>query len=180
VRALLALLLSATLWYLIYQGRVLPGYLADTAYLGVAFYFGARTSDEEKPPERPRRQPLFLPKGFVRGIIVAGFLGLYAFLWFTDRARLEEPGFETVTAIFDLLVGYVAGVLVSAVVRAGARQARSGTLALFGHLRALLALVGVAFLCLTAITGEDAVVPPIYLTLLHVLVAFYFGSRSVK
>jgi len=175
VRAILALMLSLVVWYLVYQGRALPVYLADTAFLGIAFYFGARTSDEEKASEKPRRQPLFLPRGFVRGLIVGGFLGLYGLLWWQGR-----PADPVVTAIFELLAGYAVGVGVSVTVRATSKRARPTALAAFGHARAMLTLVGVGFLCVAAVTGQDAVVPPVLLTALQFLVAFYFGSRSVR
>lgn len=175
VRALLALILTATLWYLILRERLVPVYLADTAFLAVTFYFGARTSDEEKRSEAPRRQPLFLPKGFVRGLIVAGTFGVYGYLWYSGRGIPDA-----LRVIFELFIGYTAGVVVSGVVRAGARAAQPGALAAFGHARATLCLVGVSFLCIAAVFGADAVVPPIYLTVLQFLVSFYFGSRSVR
>jgi len=175
VRALLALILSATLWYLIAKDRLVPDYLADTAFLAVAFYFGARTSDEEAKSERPRRQPLFLPRGIVRGVIALGFFGVYGLLWYQQRAIPDY-----ITAIAELLLGYVVGVAVSVAINSSAKRSSPGMRSAFGHARALLCLVGVSFLSLAAVLGFNDAVPPIYITALQFLVSFYFGSRAVR
>ena len=165
-------MLTVTVWYLVFVERLVPDYLADTAFLAIVFYFGAR-STEEGTGAAPR-QPLYLPRGFVRGLIVAGTLGIYAYIWFLGR---QIP--EILRTIVDLFVGYVIGVAVSATVRATSRRARPGALAAFGHARALLCLAGVGLLCLAAVTEQHAAVPAVYITVLHMLVAFYFGSRAV-
>ena len=176
VRALLVVILSLTFWYLVYRGLLVPDYLAQTVFLAVAFYFGARTSDEKAPSEKKTRAPLGLPRGFVRGFVSLGFLGLYAYLWFARPADIPP----VLAAIFELLIGYVAGVVLSAVVRSSSRRTSSGALAAFGHARALLCLVGVVFLSFAAVTDQSGLVPPLYIPALQFLVSFYFGSRSVR
>jgi len=172
VRALLVVMLTLTLWYLVLLEKVVPDYLADTAFLAIAFYFGERSTREGIGTAK--RQPLYMPRGVVRGAIVGGFFTVYVYQWISGH---QIP--PVVTSIVDILAGYAVGVAVSLAVRASTRKARSGALAAFGHARALLTLAGVAFLCSISVTGQDAMVPPVYLTVLDLLVAFYFGSRSV-
>ncbi len=173
VRALLVVMLVLTLWYLVIVQRVVPDYLADTAFLAIVFYFGERSTREGTGTAK--RQPLYMPRGVVRGAIAGGFFSVYAYLWASGR---QIP--PAVTSIVDILAGYTVGVVVSLAVRASTKNTRPGALAAFGHAKALLTLLGVASLCAIAITGQDAMVPPVYITLMDLLVAFYFGSRAVQ
>ena len=172
VRALLVVMLTLTLWYLVILERIVPDFLTDTAFLAILFYFGERSVNEGMGTAK--RQPLYMPRGVVRGLIVGGFFLVYGYQWLLGR--LIPP---ILTSIVDILAGYSVGVAVSLAARASARNARPGVLATFGHARALLTLVGVAFICTIAVTGQDALVPPTFITVLDLLVAFYFGSRAV-
>ena len=172
VRALLMIMLTMTVWYLVVLERIVPEYLADTAFLAIVFYFGERSVSEGT--STTRRQPLFMPRGVVRGAVVVGFFIIYAYQWLSGR---QIPPF--LTSIVDILAGYTAGVAVSLAIRASSRNAKPGILSAFGHARALFTLLGVGILCAIAITGRDAMVPPVFLTILDLMVAFYFGSRAV-
>src|SRR3990172_3157799 len=57
VRAVLALILCATMWYLVYLGEAVPGLLASAVLLVVAFYFGVRSTASPLPAVAPGQAP---------------------------------------------------------------------------------------------------------------------------
>ena len=79
VRALLTLMVLGTVWALLLMPpekelRV-PPYLYYLTFLVIGSYFGTRSNASREPGER---HPLFLPRGSIRLIIMAGFIGVVA------------------------------------------------------------------------------------------------------
>src|SRR5262249_58360615 len=102
IRALLAILVFGTLWalLLVQPGAEIPDYLRDLLFIVMGHYFAARHRASEAPEPGP--PPLFLPRGSVRFLLIAGSIAVAALLF--RRGQLtsleENPGVVTL-----LLVG---------------------------------------------------------------------------
>jgi len=182
VRAILALLLAGTLWYTILRGIPPEAILVESALLVVAFYFGVRSTSPVTPlsklaaaPEAPKaRQPLYLPRGFVRTILAVGFLGVIAYV--VVRGGSIDPA---LVLILQVIVSYVVGYAISLVLL---RRARAGK-ELGRAARALRNLISLAAIGITAgvswtiATGRFDLVPDYMQNGLAWTIAFYFGSR---
>ena len=176
VRAILALVLCGTQWYLILQGRAVPELLASAALLVVAFYFGVRsTAPVTGPaPAAKVRQPLFLPRGSVRFVLLGGFLAVIAYVWVLGRAVPQE-----LALIFQVLLSYLIGFAFAALVyrraQKGLAPSRTASAARSGIAVVALAVTGVV--CSSIASGVPAFVPEDAEKFLTWTVAFYFGSR---
>ena len=181
VRATLALILSGTLWYMILKDLPPPPILIDSALLVVAFYFGVRSSapvttvTSAPTPGAPKvRQPLFLPRGFVRSILAAGFLGVIAYVAYRDGAMPQA-----LVLILQVIASYAVGYAFSRVLLWRARASKE----LGRGARAARNAVSVAAIGITAgvswaiATGRFDLVPDYLQNGLAWTVAFYFGSR---
>lgn len=183
VRAILAIILSGTLWYMILRRLEPPTILVESALLVVAFYFGVRSTAPVVPTtktaarqEAPKvRQPLFLPRGVVRSILAVGFLGVIAYVYFRD-GTIDSA----LVLILQVIVSYVVGYVFSYVLL---RRARAGK-ELGRAVRAARNLVSLAAIGITAgaswtiATGQFTdVFPPYLQNALAWAIAFYFGSR---
>jgi uncharacterized membrane protein YfcA len=124
VRAILAVAVCGAIWawLSLRPEREVPRYLQDLMFIIMGHYFASRArsdrgaaggaSQEVGPP------PLFLPRGTIRFLLVAGFLtvtGLLIYrhrLWLTDpavgKARLNPAGVTLLLAI-GFLVGVAGG-----------------------------------------------------------------------
>ena len=180
VRAILAVTLCGTLWYLIFRAEAPPPILVESALLVVAFYFGVRSSAPVAPVQpatggEPKvRQPLFLPRGAVRGILAAGFLGVIGYVFYRDGAIPEA-----LLLVFQIVVSYLVGAGVSAVVLRRARMGKG-----FGRKAAAArnvmagAAIGITAFVSTAIAiNRLDLVPSYFENGLAWTIAFYFGSR---
>ena len=170
VRGVLTLTLSVTVWILVLADRLVPDYLYQTVYLAVLFYFGARSSPGT--PGAKARAPLRLPKWFIRAFVIGGFAAVYLFLQSTGRA---VP--VALSSLLPVLIGYAAGAVVEKAVETLA-HARPRGVALFGHVRAVLAILFVGALCVAAVLDFTLPFLPQLLAALELVVAFYFGSRA--
>ena len=110
VRALLALGLIGTIWGLlaIRPGRDLPGYLRDLLFIILGHYFASRKRADAEAPTGP--PPLFLPRGSVRLLLIAGFAAVTALLF----RRGDLDAFPRAPAAMTLLLvgGFLLGVTV--------------------------------------------------------------------
>ena len=81
IRALLAILVFATVWALliIRPSEEIPNYLGDLLFIIMGHYFAARrrvvTDADPGPP------PLYLPRGSVRVLLIAGSIAVAVFLF---------------------------------------------------------------------------------------------------
>ncbi len=113
VRAILALLVFATTWGLVLlePTREVPDYLRDLLFIIMGHYFAVRyrnmsQESESGPP------PLFLPRGSVRLILIAGCLGVAVLLF--RRGQLTAPERHPAVVTLILVGGFLLGVAFNA------------------------------------------------------------------
>ena len=194
VRALLALSVLGLLWLLAIVpmpghgetlGKVeLPTVFMDLQILMVlmlAHFFAAhghsiRTTSEQK-------SPLGLPRGSVRFLLLAGYLGLAVYLYRTEP-KFEYPSSSAIILLLVLTSGFFLGNLLTA----GVRSLSGGVLPFwFQDIQAWIALLsilcmGILFIILLfinpSVSLEERVPLPTVEAILAALVGFYFGARS--
>jgi hypothetical protein len=191
IRALLAILVFGTVWALILvrPGAEIPDYLRDLFFVIMGHYFAARHRPSADPEPGP--PPLFLPRGSVRFLLIAGSVAVAVLL--SGRGQLtsleENPGVVTLL----LVGGFLLGVAMNAAM-AWWRDRGHRTPRLVEDLRALVAVAAAGLLIFLVLNRTllivpsseiDRLIPPeIHLGRLgldHILAAiigFYFGSRS--
>ncbi len=178
VRALMALFLCGTLWYLLYLGRNPPSTLYDTAIVIIVFYFGLRSTATAGKADRlalttaPTKHPLYLPRGSIRTVLFIGFAAI--------AILVQQRNGSIPSALIDILTvigSYVLGLLVYVALRSYAQAGLQRRVLTVSNLIALLVLAVTGFFCYSFIYGLPALVPQSTESLLTPLVAFYFGSR---
>jgi hypothetical protein len=184
VRAILALVLCGSLWYEVLKG--VPAsptpILLESSRLVVAFYFGVRStaplSQPVVPTALPVKQPLRLPRGTIRGILLIGFFGVIAYLWFQGR-----PLFAEFALILQVLASYLVGVAISQAIE---RRRRAGKVPSLGiriwrNVNALGAIALTVYICGVLLGRWSQLAPPQFAVFtenaLAWVVAYYFGSR---
>jgi hypothetical protein len=196
VRALMALIVFGALWVFLVRSpdQEVPEYLKDILFIILGHYFAVRSqsrslsmgrdgADEELGPP-----PLYLPRGSVRLLLVAGF-GVTAFLLYRQGRLLaigQNPAVVTLLLTFGFILGVVLRQVVAQLTGRDRRLPR-----LVEDVRALLSLAAAVFLVVVLWDrflpgspgwglegmnlGLGRIGPP------HVaaaIVGFYFGSRS--
>lgn len=180
VRAILALTLCGTLWYLIFRAEAPPAVLVESALLVVAFYFGVRSSAPIVPAqdatgaESTVRQPLFLPRGVIRGILAAGFLGVISYVFYRDGA-IPQALLLVFQVVVSYLVGYAASTLILRRARTGKGFGRGASAA--RNVISVAAIGITAGVCGAIAIGRFDLVPDYFRNGLAWTIAFYFGSR---
>jgi hypothetical protein len=194
IRALLALGVLGLLWVLALrplQGA--PGAPYEiklpTAFMNLhilmvlilAHYFAAHGNTIRSAGDR--RSPLGLPRGSVRFILMAGYLGLAVFLY-RMQPHFEYPSTSSVVQLLVLLSGFFLGHILTGFVRA----VSGGALPFwFQDIEAWVALLavgslGVLLMILLFINPnlslERQIDPQLVEEILAALVGFYFGARS--
>lgn len=177
VRAVIALTLCASLWYQVLVGGTIEPILVESALLVVGFYFGVRSGTG--PPISPStmervRQPLFLPRGSIRVVLLLGFFGVIAYMWYQNRA-FPEAFILILEVLASYVIGYVLSVIIARRQRAGKRPSRA--MAVFRNVNALLAMTACGYLCGTLLFGWPKFMPEYTGNALAWIVAYYFGSR---
>ncbi|MGA1792688.1 MAG: hypothetical protein ACMUHM_01945 [Thermoplasmatota archaeon] len=175
VRALLLISISLICWVLLIWGREVPNYLLNLVLVMIGYYFAFRVAQPSKATSREvvdkeAKHPLHLPRGYVRWIVVGGFMIALVVLVATGRiARHDHIEF------YFILTGLVIGYL--------ARKTRSDWLkfetpVFFKHAKALLLLLIAAFLMVLFFGGLADMVHPLPIRLSIAVIGFYFGSRD--
>ncbi len=175
VRALVAMGLSFTCWVLVAMDRALPPALLSLTLTVIGFYFGFRSHSDPRDDRIydawiHRQQPLNLPGGAIRVILLVGFALSGAALW----ARGVMGNLE-VMEFFAILAGLVAGYLLS---RMMTPLKQSHLYELWRHLRAMLVLLATAAVAVMAVHGTWMHWEQRPFVLLTAGISFYFGSRS--
>ena len=177
VRAALALILCGRVWYLVVKERPVPTILAESALFVVAFYFVVRstTRPPAAAPSQIVAQPLHLPRGAVRSILVLGFFGVIAVTWYLGR-----PVPQVLNFILQVLVSYLIGVAISAVVHRIRREggAPSRAFVVFRNVNAVASLAVTSVICASILSGLPVSLPISTENFLAGTIAYYFGSRS--
>jgi hypothetical protein len=195
IRALLALSILGLSWLLVL--RPLPGqegsaaqykipavfvYLQMLMVLIMAHFFAAHGGSIRATPGS--RSPLGLPRGSVRFLLLAGYLGLVVYLWRQHDEFEAPPQASILLQLLLLLSGFFLGHVLTAVVRAVSGGVLPPTFQDIQAWIALLALLALAILVVVQVLinpslslGERLDVPTVE-SILAALVGFYFGSRS--
>ena len=191
IRALLAILVFATVWtlLLIRPSEEVPHYLADLLFIIMGHYFAARRRVAEEPDQGP--PPLFLPRGSVRILLIAGSIAVAALLF--QRGQLtaldRNPGVVALLLVGGFLLGVAMNTVMTWWHERGHRPPR-----FVEDLRALVSLTAGGLLAFLVLNHVLVVIPPATIDsqlstwfhlghlrpeqVLAAVVGFYFGSRS--
>jgi hypothetical protein len=195
IRALLALSVLALCWLLVLHP--LPGkegtaihyripsvfvYLQMLMVLMLAHFFAAHGASIRAVPSSP--SPLHLPRGSVRFLLLAGYLGLIAYLWYNQTEFELPPRTSFLLQLLLLMTGFFLGHILTGIVR----RLSGGILpAAFQDVQAWIALLALLTLAIILVVqllinptlslGERIDLPTVE-SVLAALVGFYFGSRS--
>ena len=175
VRAILVLSISLLCWLLFILGRDVPNYLLNLILIMIGYYFAFRGApltycgSRSKTVKDPK-QPLHLPKGVVRWIVVGGFLISFIVLIATGRI-----GNGSYLEFFIILLGLVLGHI--------SRKARVGcfkieTPSWLRHTKALVLITITIFLFILFMGGWENKIDPLFIRLSIATIGFYFGSRG--
>jgi hypothetical protein len=195
VRALLAVMVFATVWgmLLVRPSHEVPDYLGDLMFVIMGHYFATRkrTGADTERGEEPGPPPLFLPRGSVRLILVAGSVAVAAVLYRQGvLTRIDRnPGVTTLLLVGGFLVGVVLNALTAWWRERVQRRHRVledvQALAAMGAGVVLVALVWNRLYPIVPPDQADALFSRwVHLGrlgpehLLGAVVGFYFGSRS--
>jgi hypothetical protein len=191
IRALLAILIFATVWcsILVQPTREIPDYLGDLLFIIMGHYFAARRRSAAEPEPDP--PPLFLPRGSVRLFLLAGSVLVAILLYQRGQLTTLERNPAVVTLL--LVGGFLLGVALNAVA-AWWKDRGHPTPRFLEDLRAIVSLAAATLLVLLVLNRLVPVFPTarvddllsqwVHLGRLgpeHILAAvvgFYFGSRS--
>lgn len=178
IRALLALAMFGAVWtYLLVNPELrLPEYLQNLMFIILGHYFAARGKAPKTPDGTPGPNPLWLPRGVMRIVFIAGFVVIATLLVQQGHARFDDPsslspGFLTLVLVAGFLLGVVTTKLAS-----GRKLPR-----LLEDARAVFSLAAAVVLILMVF---DVWEPPLSIQrfwiedVLAAVVGFYFGSRS--
>jgi hypothetical protein len=190
VRALLAVMIFATTWGLLIlrPSQEVPDYLRDLLFVIMGHYFASRRAAAGEEPGPP---PLWLPRGSIRLVLVAGSAAVAIVLHL--RGQLTEVDRNPGVVTLLLVGGFLAGVVVTALTtrwreRGGLRHRA------FEDVRALVVMAAAAALVGLCWNRLFPVFPPeradaVFARWIHLgrfgpehllasVVGFYFGSRS--
>jgi hypothetical protein len=201
IRALLALSVLGLMWVLALrpvlkpppsaEGAVPLGtvklpmefvYLQILMVLILAHYFAAHGSSIR--PGDSGRSPLGLPRGSVRFLLLAGYLGLAVYLW-RNHSQFEVPATGNFMLLLTVLLSaFLVGHLVTGVVRrfsGGVLPPAFQDIMAWIALLAFIALAGVFVVHVFINPGqpeEQKIDMPTLEAILSGLCGFYFGARS--
>lgn len=186
VRALLTLTCVAVVVVNTARGQTLDLFWVETLLISMAHYFTSRRF-VTLPPATLRKlesdgvleresQPLFLPRGSIRLLIMAAFIGLGVYLYERAPQRLWEPDVLTLLA---LVGAYFFGAIVRSCVSFLSRWRSSPPSRWWADTRALVVLGAMALVAIPELVGAGELFQK-QDVIRHValgLMLFYFGSR---
>jgi hypothetical protein len=195
VRALLAVLVFATVWgmLLVRPSQEVPDYLSDLMFVIMGHYFATRNRSTTvgAPGDEPGPAPLFLPKGSIRLLLIAGSAAVAVALYRRGAFhRIDSnPGVTTLLLVGGFLIGVILNTVIGwwrARVKHGHRAIEDiqASAALAAGL-VLVVLVWNRLFPLVPHTEVDAVfegwahfgrLDPEHL--LAAVIGFYYGARS--
>ena len=191
VRALLAFMVLAVLWLLAIYGPegtadhkvpVAYVYLQYLMILILAHFFAAHGNTIGR--HISARSPLGLPGGTVRFLLLAGYLGLIAVLFYNHR-EFEEPPEGPLVLPLILIAGFLIGFIVTRLVLAASPEGQlpfwfQDVQAWF----ALLAVIGLTIITIIYLFIFPNIAQELRFstggleTIVAAIVGFYFGARS--
>lgn len=172
IRALVTLGLSFTVWRLAHRGLPVPQNILTLVLTMTGYYFAMRRAGVAAPARTldagaQTPQPLFLPPGLIRNLLVGGFALTALLLW--RQGRLAESAF---LEFFSIFAGLVAGYFFN---KSLARQSSPRTLTAVGHAKGLAVLIAAFWLSSLLLEAPGA--HPLLRLALPGVISFYFGSR---
>jgi hypothetical protein len=189
VRALLAIMVVGLVCalMLIHQPTPvpIPAYLIYLMFLVIGHYFAARGSSRGDA-DSWNRQPLNLPRGCVRLLLLIALCATSIYKYVTDPDGFEKQWLESVTSLKDvpmLPIVILMGFFVGAVLRMLIGRHPP---AWYQDLEAWVALISVLLMSVATlihlVISPSLQAPilsmPIWECILSAVVAFYFGARS--
>ena len=174
IRALVTILSAVSCWVLIFMEKDLPPYLSGLMLTIIGYYFGFRAKMKSAQSRifdasAVKQEPLFMPAGVIRTILIMGFLVGAVFSY--ARGKLSDIAY---LEFFIVLLGLIAG-FVYAKIFARARET-PGYL-LVNHVKGFVVIASALLLTTFILSG-------VYLNQVHLsillaaIISFYFGSRS--
>lgn len=197
VRAIITFMVLGLVWALLLLPKErenvhIPIYLYYLMFLILGHYFAARSHASAAPGVK-EKHPLWLPRGSIRFLIVAGFAGVLGYVYYehlSDPAildRLTPDASDVINQKFlpVVLVGaFMMGIIVAKVAHAVLAGPR-GLPAWFQDVLAwvsLLAILGLGFEVIMQLVINQALPDnlnlPHWQAILTGIIAFYFGARS--
>lgn len=184
VRALITLSTLGTVWYHQFQHLPIPPVLADTLLLVLGYYFGTRNATAPAPAadalaaappadrEANRKDPLFLPRGMIRILIIVGFAALGMKLFNDGQLDPGNPPPE-----FPLLGGFLgASITRGGFTRIG-RMMAVKVVNFVGHVLAGATLAVVLAFCAASVAGFSDYLTTETSAIFAGVVGFYMGKR---
>lgn len=178
VRALLTLSVLGTVWALMLQGRAVGPEMEDTLLLVLGYYFGARAVGARADAftvaadrEGNAADPLYLPRGAIRLLIVVGFVAVAVQLHQQGKLLTKPPPLLVLAGMF--IVGAGARGLALWVGHLLTTRLQSA----LGHLAATLTLLVVFAWCGVELAGAQARVPTWAPNAFLAVIGFYLGKR---
>ena len=174
IRALVTIAMALSCWILIFTGRDVPGYLLGLLLTIIGYYFGFRKKIKTAESRifdatAKEEDPLFLPHGFMRVLLILGFVISGVVLHVTGRLK-EIHYLEFFVVLFGLIAGYVFARMFSA-------YEETSFYVSLNHAKGVGALAAAAYLAYVLLSRRHTDHGHIAM-LLCALISFYFGSRS--
>lgn len=179
VRALVTLTTAGICWLLILREKPVPDHLLGLLLAVIGYYFGFRRSGATVPATatlgedggtRAVVQPLFLPGGSIRFLLIAGFL--VAAMVLINQGRILD---ETLLEFYAIFSGLVLGHVFA---RLTARFEGSDGAIFANHLKGAAVLAATFLLAFLLLRGLPAGLGHWPTLALSCLISFYFGSKS--
>lgn len=186
VRALLTLTCVAVVVVNTARGIALDLFWVEALLISMAHYFTSRRFVALSPATLRKleadgvldreSQPLFLPRGSIRFLIMAAFIGMAAYLYLNDRPRLWTPDVLTLLA---LVTAYFFGAIVRAITGFFSRWRKTPPSRWWADTRALVVLGAMVLVAVPELVDAGLVIPrqDIFRHIALGLMLFYFGSR---
>lgn len=175
VRAIVTILISLTIWIQFITDRTVPHYMLNLAIVMVGYYFAFRvlTAPLKGVPavvEKGTKEPLYMPKGFVRWIILIGFFISGFFLLFRGDIWYSEM-FEFYVILVGLTIGYLFRKFIVEKMKVETPMWMKNTKS--------VAVLSVSLFILVIFTFfHPEVVPEFTIRGAIAVIGFYFGSRN--
>lgn len=184
VRALLTLTCVAVVVVNTARGQELDLFWVEALLISMAHYFTSRRF-VSLPPATIRKlesdgileresQPLFLPKGSIRMLIMAAFIGLGVYLNQNNPELLRKP---QVVTLLGLVGAYFLGAVVRAITGFFHRWRSTPPSRWWADARALVVLGVMALIAVPELAGAGNVWHDSFRHVGLGLMLFYFGSR---
>jgi len=173
IRALVTILTALSSWILILTGRDVPGYVLSLLLSTIGYYFAFRKQMRAAQSRiwdasPTMREPLSLPSGFIRLVLIFGF-GVCAVALYRSDRLLQLEYLEFYSILLGLVAGYMFSKMLSAV-------EGSSFFVWLNHAKGAAVICASICLCWVLLTGMET--DTIYFPLsLSCFISFYFGSR---